>query len=322
MYADLARGGIGLIVTGHAYVERVGQAHPEMSSLADDALIEAWRETIGPAQDAGARVMVQINHGGASCDRSVMPQPLCPSGVSTSEGVQPAAMTAGDVERAVHAFGQAARRARQAGFDGVQIHGAHGYLVTQFLSPHTNRREDRWGGGVERRRAFLIAVAREVRAQVGTDYPVWVKLGVAGNAESGLTLADGALAAQACAENGIDCIEISHGLGLPEWVDKREDAPFRPMAESVRAAVPRNYPLALVYGLSTRATISSLLDGGLVQAVSMCRPLIAEPDLPSKLREIDGYEAACTRCDKCWPEMPGAGVDCHNAAVQRRLRNG
>jgi 2,4-dienoyl-CoA reductase-like NADH-dependent reductase (Old Yellow Enzyme family) len=321
MYLDLARGGIGLIVTGHAYVERTGKAHPEMASLANDALIPAWGEVIRPAQHAGARVMVQINHCGASCDPSVTPNPLSPSGIATSERATPSAMTQAEIERAIEAFGQAARRAREAGFDGVQIHGAHGYLNTQFLSPYTNRRDDAWGGEGADRHAFLIAVTRAVRRQVGADYPVWIKLGVAGSAESGLTLALGAAAARTCAAHGIDCIEISNGLGIPGWVDKKADAPYRPMAESVRAAVPHDYPLALVNGLSTRAEMEALLEDELVQMVSVCRPLIAEPDLPRKLRTIAGYEAACTRCDQCWPKNAGAGVACHNAAVQRRLHD-
>jgi len=317
MYEALAHGGVGLIVTGHAYVDRRGKAHPEMSSIADDALIPAWRETVRPAQEAGARVMMQINFAGASCDPAVTPEPLSPSGVATNERVTPRAMTPAEIAEVVGAFGQAARRAREAGLAGVQIHGAHGYGVTQFLSPTTNRRNDAWGGDEERRRAFLRAVAREVRRQVGDDYPVWIKLGIEGT--DGLSRAEGARAAAECVRLGIDCVEMSHAGGIPESIDKTQEGAFRPFAEAVRAVVGPDYPLALVYGFRTRAAMQAVLDEGLAQVISLCRPLIAEPDLPARLHDTDGYEAACTRCTRCWPKEPGQGVGCYNAAVRREL---
>jgi 2,4-dienoyl-CoA reductase-like NADH-dependent reductase (Old Yellow Enzyme family) len=183
----------------------------------------------------------------------------------------------------------------------------------------TNQRDDAWGGDSERRRAFLDAVIAEVRGQVGDDYPVWIKLGVAGKAESGLSLAEGAQVAAACAQRGVDCVEISHALGIPEELDTKQEAAFRPLAEGVREAVGPTYPLAVVYGFSTRVGMEAVLEGGLVQMVSLCRPLIAEPDLPDKLRRIEGYQAACVRCGKCWAEVLGEGMACHNAAVQRKL---
>jgi 2,4-dienoyl-CoA reductase-like NADH-dependent reductase (Old Yellow Enzyme family) len=262
---------------------------------------------------------MQINHCGSGCDPDVTPQPLSPSGVQTAEGALPRAMTEGEIARVIRAYGQAARRARAAGLDGVQIHGAHGYLVTQFLSPRTNRRDDAWGGDPVRRRAFLDALIDEIRAQVGPDYPLWCKLGVAGTAESGLSLAEGARLAAACATRGVDCVEVSHGIGIPEEIDVSQEGAFRPWAEGVREAVGPAYPLAVVHGFSTRVGMEAVLAGGLVQMVSLCRPLIAEPDLPQKLRQTAGYRAACVRCGKCWPEALGEGTACYNAAVQRKL---
>jgi 2,4-dienoyl-CoA reductase-like NADH-dependent reductase (Old Yellow Enzyme family) len=233
-------------------------------------------------------------------------------------------MTEDEIAHVIRAFGQAACRAREAGLDGVQIHGAHGYLVTQFLSEMTNQRVDAWGDGAwgdapTRRRAFLDAVIHEIRDQVGSDYPLWIKLGVAGKAESGLPLAEGARVAAACAARGVDCVEVSHASGIPEEIDADQEAAFRPLAEGVREAVGQAYPLAVVYGFSTRAGMEAVLADGLVQMVSLCRPLIAEPDLPQKLRQTAGYQAACVRCGKCWPKALGEGVACYNAAVQRKL---
>ena len=320
LYRALAEGGVGLIVTGHAYVERSGRTHDEMSSIAQDELIPIWREIIRPAQQAGARVMVQLNHAGANCNPAITPESLSPSGVAVLNMAQSRAMTEEELLRIVRSFGQAARRAREAGFDGVQLHGAHGYLISQFLTPATNLRNDRWGGDAERRRAFLKAVVSEVRRQVGDDYPVWIKLGVAGRREMGLAISEGAQVARACAEYGIDCVEISFAIGMPEDLDMRVEAPLLPLAQVVRQAVGPHYPLALVNGFRTRAVMEEVLASGVVQLISLSRPLIAEPDLPKKMREGKVTKVACMRCDRCWPEKPGEGIACHNEKVQEALR--
>jgi len=328
LYRALAEGGVGLIVTGHAYVERSGRTHAEMSSIAQDELIPIWRRTIRPAQRAGARVMMQINHGGANCSPAVTPEALSPSGVSAPNMARSRAMTEEEVWRVVASFGQAARRVREAGFDGVQLHGAHGYLISQFLVPATNHRDDQgcsilqpcWGGDAERRRAFLKAVAFEVRRQVGADYPVWIKLGVAGFQWTGLTASEGAQVARACAGYGIDCVEISFAIGMPEDLDTRGEAPLLPLAQAVRQAVEPSYPLALVNGFRSRAVMEEVLTSGVVQLISLSRPLIAEPDLPNKLRDGKSSQVACVRCDRCWPEKPGEGIACHNEKVQEAAR--
>jgi 2,4-dienoyl-CoA reductase-like NADH-dependent reductase (Old Yellow Enzyme family) len=315
LYLRLSQGGVGLIVTGHAYVHGSGRAHPEMSSIAEDALTPVWREIIRPAQQAGARVMMQLNHCGASCDPTVTPDPLSPSGIATNDKATPRVMTEDEILMVAHAFGEAARRAREAGFDGVQIHGAHGYLINQFLMPGTNRREDDWGGDAPRRRAFLRTTAGEIRRNVGEDYPVWIKLGVAGHADSGLTASEGAAIAATCGPMGIECVEISHALGLPEGIDPKEEAAFLPLAEAVRAAVGPSYPLALVYGFRSRQIMEQVLESGVVQVISLCRPLIREPQLPNLLRQ-GADRARCVRCGQCWPQNPGDGIGCHHPSAR------
>jgi 2,4-dienoyl-CoA reductase-like NADH-dependent reductase (Old Yellow Enzyme family) len=312
VYRDLADGGIGLLVTGHAYVAREGKAHPTMASIASDAMVPAWREVIAPAQEGGARLMMQINHAGAATDPSVSPRPLSPSGVRRNEKVEPAVMTEADIERIIEAFGQAARRVREAGFDGVQLHGAHGYLVNQFLAASTNQRTDAWGGDVEGRIAFMAAVIERVRQAVGDDYPVWIKLGVEGTAVDGPTLEVGARAAALCAQKRVDAVEISHGIGNPEYVDERAEGLYLPMARRVREAVGTGYPLALVGGFRTRSTMEETLQEGVVDLISICRPLILEPGLPELLKSGEREEAACVRCGRCWPEDASDWVRCHN----------
>jgi 2,4-dienoyl-CoA reductase-like NADH-dependent reductase (Old Yellow Enzyme family) len=320
MYRELAEGGIGLIVTGHVYVARGGKAHPEMAGLHADDLIPVWRDMIRPAQQNGAKVMVQINHAGANCDPAATPHALSPSGVATNDRTtHPGAMAETDILEVAQAFGQAAQRAREAGFDGVQIHGAHGYLVCQFLTPATNLRTDRWGGDAERRRAFLRQVIDKVREQAGADYPVWIKLGVAGSEASGLTLEQGVQTAITCVERGVDAIEISNGWGMPAWVEDAPEPPFLRMADAVRSAVGPDYPLALVNGFRNLSVMQDVLESGAADMISLCRPLIVEPDLPRKLRDGLSDRASCARCSQCWPEQPGEGIACHNRSVQRRL---
>ena len=324
MYIQLAEGGIGLIVTGHAYVELQGKAHPEMASIASDDVISKWQEVIRPAQQAGAKVMLQINHSGASCDPKINPKPLSPSGVPTNKMVNPAAMTSADLDRIIVAFGQAAHRAKEAGFDGVQIHGAHGYLINQFLCPMTYPEpsflvRDSAATKTEQRSKILEAVIKEIRNQVGKNFPVWIKLGVAGNQESGMDLMEGTRIALACSQYGVDCMELSHALGTPEEIDQRADMAYLPFAKAVRTSLGKEFPLALVHTFRKRAHMQDLLDKGTVQMISLCRPLIAEPDLPNKLRTMPSYEHKCVRCGQCWPKPPKYGVACYNEAVQRKL---
>lgn len=319
MYLALAQGGVGTIITGHAYVHMSGKCHPEMSSIAEDSLIPLWRETIRPAQQAGARVIMQINHGGASCDPAITPLTLSPSGVRTNLAAPSREMTEDETAQIIVAFGQAARRAREAGLDGVQIHGAHGYLVSQFLTPRTNQRSDSWGGDSQRRLAFLLAVLTEIRRQVGPDYPVWIKLGVTGAPPDELTLAEGALVAKACSQAGIDCIELSHALGIPPL--EKVEPTFLPWAQAVRQIVGPTVNLALVNGFRHVQVMEMVLTSGLVQLVSLCRPLIANPNLPVKLLRHLESKVECNRCDKCWPQAPGEGVACQNKHVQKHLND-
>lgn len=319
LYARLAQGGIGLIITGHTYVHPRGKVNAWMASMADGEMIPAWRQTIQPARDAGARVMMQINHAGASADPAVTPHPLSPSGVPIRDDAVPGIMEDADIRQAIDTFGEAAARVREAGFDGVQLHAAHGYCACQFLTPRTNLRTDCWGGDPQRRRAFLLGMIRAARSRVGDDFPLWVKLGVAGDRASGLRPADGARIAAACVQAGVDCIEISHGLGIPLEVDRHHEAHYRPLAGAVRAAVGPEYPLALVSGFRSVPGMEAVVQDGLVQLISLSRPLIAEPELPHRLQADPEYVAACDRCNRCRPTPPETTVACRNPAVLSRL---
>jgi 2,4-dienoyl-CoA reductase-like NADH-dependent reductase (Old Yellow Enzyme family) len=224
-------------------------------------------------------------------------------------------MTTGEIDSVVEAYADAAWRAQQAGFDAVQIHGAHGYLISQFLSPFTNRRTDAWGGGLDGRVRFLATVCEAVRARVGPDYPVFIKLGMADAVEGGLTLEDGAEVTAALADMDLDAVEISGGIGGGESLNARpgirseaDEAYFRPWAQRARSGT--SLPIALVGGLRSRDVMEDVLEAGDADFISICRPLICEPNLPNRLREGGQERAACISGNRCWPDAPGEGIAC------------
>ena len=178
MYRQLAAGGVGLIITGHMYVHSSGKCHPEMTGIHNDALIPELAKLAKAVHSQGGKIAVQINHGGMQCDPAIVEEAVAPSvpGKSLSQR-RVREMREDEIQALIDAYAQAARRAQEAGFDGVQLHAAHGYLINQFLSPLVNRRTDAWGGSFENRLQFLKEVAGAVRAQVGKEvsalHQVW-----------------------------------------------------------------------------------------------------------------------------------------------------
>ncbi|HNS53053.1 MAG TPA: NADH:flavin oxidoreductase [Anaerolineae bacterium] len=319
LYRDLARGGVGLIITGHAYVSPKGKAHPAMLGAYSDELVPGLQTLADAAHAEGGKIALQINHGGRQCSQLSVAQPMAPSAVPSPSGRIPLEMSHADIVEAVEAFAAAARRAKEAGFDAVQLHGAHGYLVSQFLSPHTNRRSDAWGGDLERRLAFLAAVCEAVRGQVGRDYPLFIKLGVADNLEDvpdGLTPEDGARIAGRLAGLGLDAVEVSGGASgrLGDYNSRlgvgarAPEAYFRSLARRVKAAT--RLPVILVGGLRSRGIMDEVLDSGDADLLALCRPLICEPDLPNRLLAGDKAASACISANRCWPMEAGQGIGC------------
>ena len=179
LYRELTQGGVGLIITGHMYIHPSGKAHEEMTGVYSDDLIPGLAELADVVHQEGGKVVGQINHGGMQCAKEAVGEPIAPSAMPGSKSRNPAReMTTEEIQMVIDAFGQAARRVKEAGFDGVQIHGAHGYLTSQFLSPHVNKRTDEWGGDINGRMRFLKEVSKTVREEVGPDYPVLINLGM------------------------------------------------------------------------------------------------------------------------------------------------
>ena len=316
LYANLARGGVGLIITGHAFVHESGKAHSTMTGVHRDDLIPSLRALTEVVHRESGKVVMQINHAGRQTSEEVIGQtPVAPSPVPRAKGSpRPHELTGAEIEELVAAFGRAAGRAKEAGFDGVQLHGAHGYLINQFCSPATNWRRDRWGGSIARRLRFLEEVAAAARDEVGSNYPLLIKLGIQDFVRDGLTLDDGVEIVRHLADWGLDAVEISCGMGTTsarkDILRPEDEAYFLPQARRAREVT--DLPLILVGGMRSLEVIESILEEGTADFISMSRPLIQEPDLPNQWREGRTKPAACTSCNNCWPGPGEYGIACRS----------
>lgn len=316
MYRELAAGGVGLIITGHMFVHPSGKCHPEMTGIHSDALIPALSRLVDAAHTGGCKIAVQINHGGMQSARECVEDAIAPSAVDASIARRSAREICQDeIYILVEAYAQAARRAREAGFDAVQLHGAHGYLINQFLSPAINRRMDEWGGNFENRLRFLSEVVQAVRVQVGREYPVFIKFGMVDGVEAGLDLESGAEIVSRMADLGLDGVEISGGIGgknsssVRKGIRRPEDeAYFLPLARKARKST--GLPIALVGGFRSREVIENVLNHADADFISLSRPLISEPDFPNRLRAGTTEKSRCIASNNCWAERRGVGIAC------------
>jgi len=321
IYEDLAEGGVGLIISSYLYVQTVGKQTPGQIGVHTDAMIAGLASLARAVHDHGGKLVGQIVHCGGQATRELNgnQQPVAPSAVASPGYPEvPRAVTADDIAALVADFSAAALRLQQAGFDGVQLHGAHGYLLAQFLSPLRNTRSDEYGGSLANRARLCREVYRAVRGAVGADFPVMIKLNASDFLEGSTTEVDASFLASALAGDGIDCIEVSGGtpgsgdLGAarPKIEKPEDEAYFLEQAKIIRSAAP-GVPLMLVGGLRSPGVMESILEAGVVDFFSMSRPLIREPDLPNRWRRGDLGRAACVSCLGCYvPARKGEGIRC------------
>ena len=319
--AALARGRVGLIVTGNAYVRGDGRTRPTQMAIDRDDLLPGLAQMAEAVHREGGRIAVQIAHSGCYSDPVGGGTPLglsCPG-----PGQLPACreLTGEDVSELAAAFAQAAARAKQAGFDAVQLHAAHGYLLSQSLSPFFNRRTDEFGGPIEKRMQILLAVYRAVRAAVGADFPVLIKINSRDYLEPGLVPEETAVVCRALQDEGIDLVELSGGTMAsdPRFSPIRagrcdtpeREAWFRADAARIKAAL--RVPVALVGGVRTPQTALALVNDGVCDLIALSRPLIREPGVIARWQDGDLRPSACLSDNLCMAEArSGKGLRCVN----------
>jgi 2,4-dienoyl-CoA reductase-like NADH-dependent reductase (Old Yellow Enzyme family) len=340
LYRTLAEGGVGLIITGAAYVQQSGKSVPCLTGIYRDDLIPGLRkiaETVHEHGD-GCKVAIQLLH----CGRQsfVLENTIAPSAVfEPVVKKMPREMTIEEIEETIEAFAKAARRAKEAGFDAVQLHAAHGYLLSEFLSPYTNRRTDEYGGSTGNRTKIVEDIYKRIVENVGTDFPILIKINVDDFLEGGINLNESKKIAERLSKTGFAAIETSgcmwevttrskEELGwvpamLPESRmsirSKDKEAYYLAYAREIRKVIAA--PLILVGGIRSLDVVENILAEGSVDFVALCRPLIRQPDLPNRwLKEIGGLTADCISCNGCVRSTMVGGIRCIPEERRNRIR--
>ncbi|HUJ57857.1 MAG TPA: NADH:flavin oxidoreductase/NADH oxidase family protein [Kofleriaceae bacterium] len=305
VYERWARSGAGLLVTGHVIVDPSGMGEPGNVTIVDDRHLKALRRWAEAAQGHGAALWMQLNHAGRQSPRRLTGRPVAPSAVALKgfAGLfaRPRALSEREIEALIARFATAACVAKAAGFAGVELHGAHGYLVSQFLSPRSNRRHDAWGGDLAGRSRFLLAVVEAMRGAVGPAFPIGVKLNSADFQRGGFTADEAIEVARMLDAAGIDLLELSGGnyespamagageLPAEQRASSRErEAYFLDYARRIRGAT--SLPIMLTGGMRSRAVMDAALGSGAIDMIGLARPMTHTPDLPARL--LDGRLAA------------------------------
>jgi len=336
IYKRLAKGKIGMIITGMISISKEGKSYKRQASLHSDEMIPGFSQLLNEVHEIGGKVFAQMTHGGRQTDVQGK-FPKAPSfGIPDMVyRVIPRQMSVKDIKRVIKDFGNSALRAKKAGFDGVQIHGAHGYLISQFLSPFFNHRNDEWGKGTKGRFQFLKKVFYEIREKVGEDYPVIVKLNIEDNTPlKGISIEDVVENLKSLVEMGIDGVETSRGTLAFSMFDMcRGSVPStemskimpKPVQTMTSIALKLNYPekkfafteaynklpgkklkevlndcpLILVGGMRGFPLMDQIVTNGEADCISLCRPLIREPLMIKKWSKDKITYPTCVNCNKC-----------------------
>lgn len=322
LYKTLAEGGVGLIITGYAYVQLSGKGSIYMTGIDRDDLIPGLRRIAETVHEHGhgCKVAIQLAHCGRqafSVETTMAPSAVFEPVVNK----MPREMTIEETEEIIEAFAEAARRTKEAGFDAVQLHAAHGYLLSEFLSPYTNRRTDEYGGNTENRMKIVEEIHNRTVEKVGKNFPILIKMNVDDFLEGGINLNESKKIAERLSKMGFAAVETSGSMletrihnrhltaSRTKIRSKDKEAYFLPYAKEIKKLI--NIPLILVGGIRSLDVIEKILAEGSADFVALSRPLIREPSLPNKwLQEIGGLTAECISCNACYESLMKGGVRC------------
>ncbi|MFW6055787.1 MAG: tRNA-dihydrouridine synthase [Chloroflexota bacterium] len=321
---DLARGEVGLIISSHAFVEPRGRVRPPQLGVHTDEMVPGLARLARAAHEHGAVTMLQLAHGGCTAAEPAG-RLVGPSAITLPDGRTCAELDENDIKFIVESFKRGAERALRAGFDGVQIHSAHGYLLSQFLSPYFNRRSDRYGGSLVNRARIHMEVLSAIRDAVGSKVPIAIKMNSDDFLDGGFTRNEMVEVVRMLEAEGIDAVEMSGGTGLspanrgfarPGVQSPDEEVYYLDAAKMYKGAV--SVPLMLVGGILSYEVASDLVDRGIADFVALSRPLVREPYLVKRWREGDTSRATCVHCNQCFgPARSGEGIYCVYESEQK-----
>lgn len=293
LYKRWAEGGTGLIITGNIMVDPKGTAEPGNIVFDKNSNMEILKNWAKQGQQHGAKVMVQLNHPGKQAPKTVSKQTVAPSAVPLGNGLNklfstPRALTTSEVEELVQKFVTSAKVAKEAGFSGVQIHAAHGYLISQFLSPHDNRRTDKYGGSLENRMRFLKEIYLGMREKLGKDFTIGIKINSTDFKEDGLTEEDSLKTIIELANLGLDFVEISGGTyerpAMMGATSKSTNQVF--FAEySKKLKQKIEIPVIVTGGIRSINAMNTLLNDNTTDFIGIARPLTIDPNIPNKIKQ-------------------------------------
>ena len=282
-YDEKSKGGfIGLIITEHEYISKDGVAHPGQISISDDSDVEGLKRITDIIHKNGTKVIAQINHAGSFADPNVTGyEPISASAIANkrTQGkseIIPKEMDQADISRVIQCFVDSAKRAKKAGYDGVEIHSAHAYLLNQFYSPLTNKRTDVYGGSLDGRIKIHIEIIKAVRAEVGEDYLVAIRLGACDYMEGGSTLEDGVAASKAFEKAGVDLLDISGGFCGFMRPEHNEQGYFAELTEAIKKEV--TIPVILTGGITEGEAAELLLEQGKADLIGVGRAILKDSE--------------------------------------------
>ena len=310
-YEARAKGGYALIITEVTRVQDTEFCTPLEPSLGSDQFIPGWKKVTDAVHAAGAYIFPQLHQPGRQYTKLILghdtsaPSPIaCPVFDET-----PHELTTDEVWDNIHMFGDAAVRAQKAGFDGVEIHAGHGYLVQQFLSQFTNRRFDEFGGSIENRARFACEICKDIKKKCGADYPVIIKLAAEEKVPGGMTVSDTKIIAKYLEEAGYDAIEVTIcNYASLDWMSAPEDVPMgfnAYAAAEIKQGV--SIPVSAIDRINTPEIAEDILETGKADFVSISRQSLAEPEFPNKVKE--GRVSEITPCINCLQSCMGYMTD-------------
>lgn len=299
VYEDLAKGGVGLIITSYCYILKEEKPNAGMIGIYDDSFIQEYKELTEKIHEHGSKIVLQIVYGGSQTRYNTEERVIWGMSATKhkSTGVVPKEISKEEIEILKKAFADAAVRAKKAGFDGVQIHGAHGYFLSQSLSAYYNRRNDEYGGSIENRGRLIIEVYDKVREAVGREYPVMLKINSSDFSEGEATFEECKYVCKALEDKGIDAVEISGGGRI--WATTiKEEGIYKDYAQEIAEII--DVPVILVGINRSLEFMNEILNSTKISLFSMSRPFLREPHLVNRWISGDKDKSKCISCGKCY----------------------